>query len=191
MVWFALFCLLYSSVFANPPSEEPDQVGLIVLDTATFGAGCFWGVEKLFKEAFPLIKHTKVGYMGGKQAKPTYEDVKQGTTGHVEVLQLRYDPRQIDYKDLVEFFFRIHDPTTVDRQGNDVGSQYRSVIFYSKKSHKNIAKEVMADIQEKYYKDKPIATKIEREADFWAAEEYHQRYLEKNPEGYCNHKLHW
>eukprot|EP01027_Heterolobosea_sp_BB2_P023725 GEZU01035700.1.p2 GENE.GEZU01035700.1~~GEZU01035700.1.p2 ORF type:complete len:164 (+),score=37.23 GEZU01035700.1:50-541(+) len=160
------------------------------IQKATFGAGCFWGVEKFFKKQFAhgLIS-TVVGYAGGHKPNPTYREVCTGTTGHAEALQMQYDANKIKYADLVEFFFRMHDPTTKNRQGNDVGTQYRSVIFYHNLEQKQIAEEVKAKVQDRY--PDPIVTEIVQFTNWYDAEDYHQNYLEKNPNGYCNHRLRW
>jgi peptide-methionine (S)-S-oxide reductase len=158
--------------------------------TAAFGAGCFWGTEKWFRKQFgQALKTTAVGYMGGTTKNPNYEQVCTGRTGHAEVLYLEYDPSKVKYDELVQFFFRMHDPTTKDRQGNDKGTQYRSVIFYYTPEQKEIAERVTHEIQARF-KD-PIVTTIEPASEFYKAEEYHQQYLEKNPQGYCNHYLRW
>eukprot|EP01126_Amoeba_proteus_P053666 TRINITY_DN6555_c0_g1_i5.p1 TRINITY_DN6555_c0_g1~~TRINITY_DN6555_c0_g1_i5.p1 ORF type:complete len:130 (+),score=22.64 TRINITY_DN6555_c0_g1_i5:266-655(+) len=129
--------------------------------------------------------------MGGELRYPTYKEVRKSTTGHAEVLQVVYDPTEIDYEDLVNFFFRMHDPTTLYRQKRDRGIHYRSVIFFHSKQQEEIAKRVMTEIQEKHYKHKPIVTEITEAQEFWTAEEEHQDYLHKHPNGYCNHELYW
>eukprot|EP00916_Digyalum_oweni_P008699 GHVL01014513.1.p1 GENE.GHVL01014513.1~~GHVL01014513.1.p1 ORF type:complete len:159 (+),score=39.77 GHVL01014513.1:118-594(+) len=153
---------------------------------ATFGAGCFWGVEKLFRKEFGDKLDMYVGYMGGKAANPTYEDICTGKTGHAEVLQIQFN-EPVTYKDLVKFFFRIHDPTTLNKQQNDVGTQYRSVIFTEDDEQFNQAKKVIDEL-----KNPKIVTEIVPVTDnlkFWKAETYHQKYLEKNPQGYCSHRI--
>eukprot|EP01090_Pellita_catalonica_P000390 TRINITY_DN10270_c0_g1_i1.p1 TRINITY_DN10270_c0_g1~~TRINITY_DN10270_c0_g1_i1.p1 ORF type:complete len:128 (-),score=13.31 TRINITY_DN10270_c0_g1_i1:146-529(-) len=127
--------------------------------------------------------------MGGKK-KASYEEVCSGRTGHAEVLHLEYDPKAVNYRDLVLYFFRMHDPTTPNRQGNDRGSQYRSVIFYHSKEQKKIAAEVKEELQQSKISDK-IVTEISPAKTYFSAEAYHQKYLEKNPGGYCNHRLRW
>jgi peptide-methionine (S)-S-oxide reductase len=144
---------------------------------ATFGAGCFWGVEDAFKRV-PGVASTAVGYMGGTVPNPTYEDVCTDTTGHAEVVQVEYDPALVSYDELLTTFWNVHDPTQVDRQGWDVGRQYRSVIFTHTPEQEAAATLSKTELQER--SRKPIATAIEPASDFWRAEEYHQCYFEKN-----------
>jgi len=158
---------------------------------ATFGAGCFWGTEKFFKKQFAPNVKTAVGYMGGKKSEPSYQQVCTGQTGHAEVLHLEYDPKNVSYDDLLTFFWRMHDPTTPNRQGNDVGTQYRSVVFYHDEEQREQAEKKKKEIDAKGVFKNPIATTIEPAGQFWSAEDYHQDYLEKNPGGYCNHKIRW
>ncbi|KAJ9067198.1 hypothetical protein DSO57_1001835 [Entomophthora muscae] len=161
-------------------------------DVATFAGGCFWGIEHFFKKQFgDAIKKSECGYTGGDDdlAVVDYQHVCSGETGHVEAVQFTFDPVRTTYKDLVTFFFRIHDPTTPDCQGNDRGSQYRSVIFYEDSDQKSIAKKVKKEVQENF--DKPIVTEIVRASTWYRAEDFHQEYLKRNPNGYCNHYLRW
>eukprot|EP01088_Endostelium_zonatum_P008244 TRINITY_DN2092_c0_g1_i1.p1 TRINITY_DN2092_c0_g1~~TRINITY_DN2092_c0_g1_i1.p1 ORF type:complete len:221 (-),score=43.51 TRINITY_DN2092_c0_g1_i1:21-683(-) len=158
---------------------------------ATFGAGCFWGTEKFFEEEFKdALSKLSVGYMGGDTVEPTYRDVCTGQTGHAEVLQVEYYPKKVDYKDLCRYFWRMHDPTTLNRQGNDSGTQYRSVIFYHNEDQKKDAEEVKEEIQKKY-KNRHVVTEISPATKYYPAEDYHQKYLKNNPGGYCNHSLRW
>jgi methionine-S-sulfoxide reductase len=145
-------------------------------EKATFGAGCFWQVEEAFR-AVDGVTETAVGYEGGDVDSPTYEQVCTGTTGHVEVCQVTYDPQQVSYEELVERYLEIHDPTQLNRQGLDVGWQYRSVIFIESEEQAEIARAVIERAQDRF-RD-PIVTEIEPAAPFWRAEEYHQCYLEK------------
>ena len=145
-------------------------------ETATFGAGCFWKPEMVFKET-PGVVDTAVGYEGGHVDNPTYEQVCTGTTGHAEVTRVEFDPSVISYADLVEKFWEIHDPTQVDRQGVDVGPQYRSVIFFQDDEQERIARESKARVEERL--SAPVATSVEPTTGFWRAEEYHQCYLER------------
>jgi peptide-methionine (S)-S-oxide reductase len=155
----------------------------------------FRGTEKFFRKQFgSALLSAQVGYIGGddsKFASASYEQVCTGKTGHAEALHITFDPTAVKYEALVEFFFRMHDPTTKDRQGNDRGTQYRSAIFTYSDEQAKIAKEVMARIQESHLKGKAIMTAVVPATKFWKAEDYHQRYLENNPGGYCNHRLHW
>jgi len=179
-----------STAFAAMSSAAANNVA-----EACFAAGCFWGTEKFFRKQFGSnLLEASVGYMGGDDSRfadVSYEDVCTGRTGHAEVVYLRYDASKVKYADLVEHFYRMHDPTTKDRQGNDRGTQYRSHIFTYGDEQAKIAKEVTAQLQEQRYKGTPITTLISAAAKFWKAEEYHQRYLEAHPTGYCNHRLRW
>ena len=150
---------------------------------ATFGAGCFWGVEAAFRK-IPGVVDVAVGYMGGSLENPTYEDVCGNTTGHAEVVEVSYDPEKVSYEELLKTFWSIHDPTQVNRQGPDVGTQYRSVIFYHTEEQKREAEKSKAELNVSGKLKKPVATAIEPASKFWRAEEYHQRYAEKHP-GLC------
>jgi peptide-methionine (S)-S-oxide reductase len=148
-------------------------------EKATFGAGCFWQVEDAFRE-FDGVIETAVGYEGGHVDNPTYEQVCSGNTGHVEVAQVTFDPDKVSYEDLVMKYFEIHDPTQLNRQGPDVGYQYRSVIFAHSDEQAETARRVIEGMQERF-RD-PIVTTIEPAAPFWRAEEYHQCYLQRRQE---------
>ncbi len=154
-----------------------------MMEKATFGAGCFWGVEAAFKK-MPGVLETRVGYAGGYTEDPDYRRVCSGKTGHAEACEITFDPEQVSYDDLLTLFWNIHDPTQKDRQGNDVGTQYRSVIFYHNEEQKKKADSSMIRVQ-KSHRDK-IVTKIEPAKEFWEAEGYHQDYLLMNPGGYCH-----
>ncbi|MFP4546229.1 MAG: peptide-methionine (S)-S-oxide reductase MsrA [Methanomassiliicoccales archaeon] len=145
-------------------------------EVATFGAGCFWGVESTFRRVKGVLA-TEVGYMGGTMENPTYRDVCTGMTGHAEVVQVTYDPGKVSYDDLLEVFWRAHDPTTKDRQGPDVGTQYRSVIFYHDEDQRERAERSKREVQERLRGR--VVTTIEPASTLWRAEEYHQRYFEK------------
>jgi peptide-methionine (S)-S-oxide reductase len=145
-------------------------------EMATFGAGCFWQVEVAFRELDGVVD-TAVGYEGGHVDNPTYEQVCTGTTGHVEVCQVTFDPSKVDYETLVSKYLELHDPTQLNRQGPDVGYQYRSVIFAHSDEQAEVARRVIEGAQERFRK--PIVTAIEPASTFWMAEEYHQCYLEK------------
>jgi peptide-methionine (S)-S-oxide reductase len=145
-------------------------------ETASFGAGCFWQVEAAYRETEGVVD-TAVGYEGGHVDNPTYEQVCTGTTGHAEVTQVIFDPERISYEELVEKFWQLHDPTQVDRQGLDVGPQYRSVIFFHSPEQEAVARASKERAQERL--SAPIATSIEPATGFWRAEEYHQCYLER------------
>jgi peptide-methionine (S)-S-oxide reductase len=151
-------------------------------ETATFAAGCFWGVEAAFQKV-KGVKSTIVGYIGGRLKKPTYKDVCSGKTGHAEAVQLAYDPNIVSYEKLLEVFWRIHDPTTRNRQGPDVGTQYRSAIFFHNPQQAAAARLSKAKLQRKI--KKRVVTEIKPAPVFYKAEEYHQRYLEKRGKAFC------
>jgi peptide-methionine (S)-S-oxide reductase len=151
---------------------------------ATFGAGCFWGVEEVFRQ-IPGVKNTTVGYMGGTTENPTYEEVCTDQTGHAEVVQVEYDPEQVTYEDLLDVFWNNHNPTTLNRQGPDVGTQYRSVIFYHTDEQKQAAEASKKQLDQSGKWKDPIVTQIEPAGTFWRAEEYHQRYLQKRGLNAC------
>ena len=154
-------------------------------EVATLGAGCFWCVDTLFRELRGVTSVVS-GYAGGARANPSYEQVCTGATGHAEVVQITFDPQQISYHDLLEVFFSVHDPTTLNRQGADVGTQYRSVIFAHSPEQRAIAEQTIKEIEAQHIWDDPIVTQVVDEAPFFAAEEYHQNYYTKNPnQGYC------
>lgn len=149
---------------------------------ATFGAGCFWGVETAFR-AVEGVSDAAVGYMGGTLEHPSYEQVCSGTTGHAEVVQVEYDPERVGYDELLETFWEIHDPTQRNRQGPDIGSQYRSVIFTHDEGQAETARNSKERRGGRF--SRPIVTEIEAAGTFWRAEEYHQRYLEKRNAAAC------
>jgi len=151
---------------------------------ATFGAGCFWGVEAAFRKLAGVVE-TAVGYMGGSVENPTYEQVCTDTTGHAEVVQVTYDPDRVPYEKLLETFWESHDPTQLDRQGPDVGTQYRSVIFYHSDQQQQAAERSKAERSAQTPSGRPIVTRIEPARSFYRAEEYHQQYLEKRGLGSC------
>ncbi len=155
------------------------------MEKATFGAGCFWGVESFFRQV-PGVTDAVCGYAGGCMKNPTYKDVCSDQTGHAEVVEVTYDPAKVSYEKLVDVFFQNHDPTTPNRQGPDVGTQYRSVIFTHTDDQVTIAREKKKAWAEKF--KSPIVTTIEPAPAFWRAEEYHQRYFEKNGLPSCHVK---
>jgi len=157
----------------------------MAIKKAMFGAGCFWGVQNYFEQV-PGVKKVVVGYSGGKLKDPSYEDVGTDKTGHAEVVYLEYDPDKREYESLVRHFFRMHDPTQMNRQGPDIGTQYRSVIFYYDKEQKKTAEEIKMELDsDGSYKDE-IVTAIEPAQDFFKAEEYHQDYVKKTGHGACH-----
>ncbi len=154
------------------------------MDRATFAAGCFWGVELAFRQV-PGVTNVTVGYTGGTVEKPYYELVCTGETGHAEAVLVEFDPARVSYEALLEHFWKIHDPTTLNRQGPDIGTQYRSAIFYHSPEQKAAAEASREKAQLRF--SRPIVTEITPASTFWPAEEYHQRYLEKRGLGSC----HW
>ncbi len=157
-------------------------------ETATLAGGCFWGMEEIIKE-IPGVIETTVGYTGGSVDNPTYRIVSLGTTNHAETVQVVFDPKKLTFKDLLGYFFRMHDPTTLNQQGNDKGTQYRSVIFYHSPEQKITAEEKIKEVNESKKWPKPIVTQVVPAQTFYPAEEYHQDYLKKNPGGYTCHWL--
>jgi len=155
---------------------------------AVLAGGCFWGMEEILR-GIPGVVKTEVGYAGGTTLDATYEEVSTGTTGHAEAVRIVFDPERLSYDELLGYFFRMHDPTTPNRQGNDVGTQYRSAIFYADEDERRIDETVKARVEASGKWKRPIATEIMPATKFWPAEEYHQHYLEKHPDGYTCHYL--
>jgi peptide-methionine (S)-S-oxide reductase len=154
-------------------------------ELATFGSGCFWCTEAVFKE-FPGVQSVVSGYSGGQTADPTYEQVCSGRTGHAEVVQITYDPAKLSYDELLEVFFKTHDPTTMNRQGHDVGTQYRSVIFCHNDAQRQAAEAAIAGLDEAGVFPSPVVTQVSRFERFYPAEGYHQDYFTRNPQqAYC------
>ena len=154
-------------------------------EVATLGGGCFWCIEAVFSE-IEGVKRVEPGYSGGSVKNPTYEQVCGGQTGHAEVIQITFDPKIASYQKILEIFFSFHDPTTLNRQDNDVGTQYLSIILYHDKTQKQVAEHVIQELEEKRIYDAPIVTKVKRFEFFYPAEEYHKEYFKRNPEqAYC------
>lgn len=159
------------------------------MEKATFGAGCFWCVEAIY-ELIEGIEYVESGYSGGHVEDPSYKDVTSGRTGHVEVARIHYNPEKISYEELLEVFWHTHDPTTLNRQGNDVGEQYRSVIFFHNDEQKVIAERSLKETAASGLWDNPIVTKIEPLINYFVAENYHQNYFANNPNaGYCSYVI--
>jgi len=155
------------------------------LETATLGAGCFWCVEAVFDD-LKGVESVESGYSGGHTENPTYQQVCSETTGHAEVAQINFDPNEISFKEVLQVFFAVHDPTTLNRQGNDVGSSYRSAIFYHDDNQKRIAEEVIKEVETEGVYDNPIVTEVAPFDNFYIAENYHQEYFANNPnQPYC------
>merc|ERR1711915_212907 len=164
----------------SAPITSPEGAQL-----ATIAAGCFWGVEHMFRKEFKGkgLYDARVGYIGGDMKSPSYRAVCSGSTGHAEALQVSYDPAKVTYRQLLEFFYKMHDPTTSNQQGPDRGSQYRSGIFYHNSEQESVAREVTKLVNEKWWKGK-VVTEILPAGEWWDAETYHQKYLDYNPGGY-------
>lgn len=181
-----LFLLLLSTFFSSATVQATVKEGKKSnMETATFGAGCFWCVEAVFQRVKGVEKVVS-GYSGGARKNPTYEQVCTGTTGHAEVCQITFDTTVVKYEELLEIFWMVHDPTQLNRQGNDIGTQYRSVIFYHSEEQRKIADYFRKKLNESKAYSNPIVTEISPIAEFYPAEDYHQNYFNQNPgQGYC------
>jgi peptide-methionine (S)-S-oxide reductase len=155
------------------------------LETATLAAGCFWCVEAIFDD-LKGVEDVVSGYSGGHTENPTYQQVCSESTGHAEVIQIRFDPTVISFKEILQIFFTVHDPTTLNRQGNDIGTSYRSAIFYHSDEQRRVAEDVIAEFTAEGVYDNPIVTEVQPFDKFWPAENYHQEYFANNPsQPYC------
>jgi len=180
------------SIFAGVRAGEKNQFNYMItnadaakMDTATFGTGCFWCTEAIFQQVEGVSKVIS-GYSGGKVDNPTYKQVCTGTTGHAECLNVIYDPTVVSFDDLLEIFWQVHDPTTLNRQGNDVGTQYRSVVFYHTDVQKTKVQKYIGELNKSGAWDNTIVTTLEPYGKFYPAEDYHQNYYNQNGgEGYC------
>lgn len=194
VAFFMSACSGQSKPLNQPkPMEKNDPIETVkhkgIPDTATFGAGCFWCVEAVFQEMKGVQKVTS-GYSGGGVKNPTYSDVCTGLTGHAEVCQIVYDPSEVSFKELLEAFWQTHDPTTLNRQGNDAGTQYRSVIFYHNESQRQLAEMYKAELNKSGAFDKPVVTAIDPFTNFYPAEDYHQNYYNQNGDAsYCQYVI--
>ncbi|NBV06616.1 MAG: peptide-methionine (S)-S-oxide reductase [Proteobacteria bacterium] len=172
-----MFSILNNAEAVNPKKYEK----------AILAGGCFWGMQELINKVDGVVK-SEVGYIGGNIPNPNYELISTGITNYAESIEITFDPQKISYEKLLKFFFTIHDPTTLNRQENDVGSQYRSEIFYLNDEQKDIALKVIAQANKSGVFKKPVVTQVSKAGKFYEAEEYHQNYLKKNPYGYtCHH----
>jgi peptide-methionine (S)-S-oxide reductase len=197
---FALVCLLFLATANSCNTSTENNITQMnsphhpntpenISDTATFGAGCFWCVEAIFQQVKGVLS-VRSGYSGGNTKKPTYQEVCSGLTGHAEVVQIVYNPDEISYDALLEIFWKTHDPTTLNRQGADVGTQYRSVIFYHNDKQKQLAEQYKEELNKSGAWDKPIVTEIVPFTEFYPAEAYHQNYYNNNKEqGYCKYVI--
>lgn len=185
MIRLSLFILLSLLTFGSPAQSK----GVPMTDTtqtAYLAGGCFWGMEELVRQ-IPGVRETEVGYTGGEVANVTYDIVKTGRSGHAESLKIVFDPAKLTYRHLLFEFFRMHNPTTRNRQGNDIGSQYRSAIFYVDEAQRRTAEEVIRTVDASGEWGARVVTEVVPFRDFWRAEDYHQRYLVKQPHGYTCH----
>jgi peptide-methionine (S)-S-oxide reductase len=183
LIFTGLFLSLTSLTFAQDKSMDKK------LEKATFGAGCFWCVEAVY-ELVEGVEHVESGYSGGHVENPSYREVVNGNTGHVEVARVHFDPDVISYEQLLEVLWHSHDPTTLNRQGNDKGEQYRSVIYYHNEDQKKIAEASLKKTDESGLWKDPIVTTIESLDNYYVAENYHQNYFENNPNaGYCSYVI--
>ncbi len=180
------FLILTFSLFMTQAEAKTTKSTELKYQKAILAGGCFWGMQELFRKVDGVVK-TRVGYAGGKIANPNYKLVSSGLTGYAESIELTFDPNKISYEKILKFFFTIHDPTTQDRQQNDVGSQYRSAIFYLNDEQKTIAQNVVSQANKSGVFKSAVVTQIEKAGEFYEAEAEHQDYLEKNPYGYTCH----
>jgi peptide-methionine (S)-S-oxide reductase len=158
-----------------------------ITDISTLAGGCFWCLEAVYDQMKGVLS-VESGYMGGQTANPTYEEVCGGNSGHAEVVQIRFDPKIVPFREILEIFFAIHDPTTLNRQGNDVGTQYRSAIFYHSPEQKQVAQQLIAQLTKDKIFDGPIVTEVAPAGQFYMAEDYHQEYFARNPYApYCTY----
>ena len=186
---YALTMVIVTSIISCGQNNQPEDQSMTAtttskneqgLEKATFGSGCFWCTEAIFLNVDGVTK-VESGYEGGRVKNPTYKEVCSGLTGHAEVIQLQYDPNVVSYEELLEIFWQTHDPTTLNRQGADVGTQYRSVVFYHNEEQRQIAEESKKRLEQSGKFKQPIAVKILPAKTFYPAEEYHQYYYKKNP----------
>ncbi len=185
MKW--LIILMACAAAAAPETtQKKSQMANQKLETATLAAGCFWGVEEFYRK-MPGVIETRVGFTGGKLANPTYDRVTDGDTGHAESIEIKYDPAKVTFEKLLDQFFKFHDPTTLNRQGNDEGTHYRSAIFFHNEEQRRMAEKFKDKVSRSKAWKAPIVTEITPAKRFYPAEEYHQKYLQKNPGGYDNH----
>ena len=173
---------------ATPNSPGQPSAASAKRETAVLAGGCFWGMEEIIRK-IPGVIETSVGYTGGATKNPNYKQICTGTTGHAEAVKIVFDPEKLGYEKVLEFFFRMHDPTTLNQQHNDIGTQYRSAIFFESDDQKKIAEQVKARFDKSGRWKKPIVTEISPAMEFYVAEDYHQKYLIKNPGGYNCHIL--
>ena len=186
IIFLLTLFVVQASVYSTDNKGEAKLLAMTVKEEkATFGSGCFWCTEAIYEKVKGVTAAIS-GYAGGSVKNPGYKEVCSGLTGHAEVVQISYDPNVISYVELLEIFFKTHDPTTLNRQGADVGTQYRSVIFYHSEEQKRIAEDIIIELDQKGIWNDPIVTEISSSPEFYAAEDYHQEYFENNStQGYC------
>lgn len=180
----SVFVLIFSSAKAENKKQGKTMTGSS--EVSYLAGGCFWGMEELIRK-LPGVQEVQVGYMGGTIKNATYNIVKTGSSQHAETVKVVFDPKKLKFEDLLLFFFKIHDPTTINRQGNDVGTQYRSVIFYTSEAQKEDAQRVINRVDKSKAWKNPVVTQVIKAEEFWKAEEEHQDYLQKHPSGYTCH----
>lgn len=178
----------YAKLFPEVKQSQQPTAAVTGRETALLAGGCFWGMENIIRK-IPGVLETDVGYEGGSFENPHYEDVTTGRTGHAETVRVVFDPSKLSFEQLLGYFFRMHDPTTLNRQENDVGTQYRSAIFYTSEEQKKVAEAVKAKVDQSHKWKSPLVTQIVPAGKFWKAEDYHQDYLVHNPDGYNCHVL--
>jgi len=187
---FFFTCFSFNANSKNQPAKKKKDMTTASeskkTETALLAGGCFWGVEELIRTQ-PGVISTQVGYTGGVVPNPTYEIVKKGTSGHAEAIEIQFDPQKTSYENILKYFFKIHDPTTVNQQGNDRGTQYRSAIFFLSPEQEKTARKVKELVDVSGAWKKPVVTEIVAAGPFYSAETYHQDYLQKNPGGYTCH----
>jgi peptide-methionine (S)-S-oxide reductase len=184
-----LFTLLLNAPAMSQTENQSGNKTESNLEVATFGGGCFWCVESVFEQV-KGVKSVVSGYEGGRVKNPTYKQVCTGNTGHAEVCRVEYDPKEVSFEKLLQIFWKVHDPTTLNRQGPDEGTQYRSVIFYHTEEQREIAQKYKKKLNELKAFRSPVVTEISETSEFYPAEEYHQDYFAKNPrDAYCNYNI--
>lgn len=189
MKLIALTVSLCLALFVGNQAQNKNQKNMKILEVATLGSGCFWCTEAFFLR-LKGVESVVSGYSGGKIKNPTYREVCSGLTGHAEVIQVKFDPSMISYEEILEVFWNTHDPTTLNKQGADEGTQYRSVVFYHNDSQKKIAEEYKAQLNQSQVYNNPVVTEISPFKEFYPAEEYHQNYYTLNPnQGYCQYVI--
>lgn len=184
----SLFLNSYALAKEKSVKKDQEKKPMVQKEITVLGGGCFWGMEDLLRK-IPGVLHTEVGYSGGDSKNPTYIEVKTGASGHAEVVKIEFDPSKVSYEKLLIQFFKMHDPTTLNQQGNDIGSQYRSVIFYFSDEQKKTAEKMIERVNKSNAWNGKVVTQLIAAKPFYTAEEYHQDYLQKQPDGYTCHYL--